>query len=419
MMMKHTLNQGAWAFFRNLVAAGAVFATGLCGTNVQALQNVTLAWNAVTNSATNAAGYYLYFGTSSTNYSSKFNVGNTTMATVSGLSGISANYYFAVTAYDASGLESPPSNQAEFTTSSNSGPSLAALPTVNGSVNSLIMVSNSVSDSDKVAHTLTYSLVSAPPGMFINTNTGRILWKPQMGDGGTTNTVTVQVADNYGLYSEQSFNVGVSNAVQVTLSPVVVALGNKAEVSVSLACSTPVTNVSFVLDAPTNRVSNITISNLVPTLATITQSPAGSVHSTVTINALSGQTLYGTNTVAQIYFTAITNLPSAFALNNVSSVAGTEPGGVPVPNGFGGLFDVILVGAQPLIRSTIQGTNQPQINLYGQAGLSYQIQSTANWMSTNGWSAFLTSSALGTNLTQVFTNVTVSGAPKYYRVLTL
>jgi hypothetical protein len=66
-----------------------------------------LAWNASTSA--NVAGYKLYYGTSSGNYTNNIKVGMVTSYTVSGLA--PRTYYFAVTAYDASGNESGYSNE--------------------------------------------------------------------------------------------------------------------------------------------------------------------------------------------------------------------------------------------------------------------------------------------------------------------
>jgi hypothetical protein len=79
--------------------------------------SVTLAWDAnvaTSNSGTNTVGYRLYMGLASANYTQSTNVGNSTTATVSGLSS-GSTYYFAVTAYNAAGTQSPPSNQVSFT----------------------------------------------------------------------------------------------------------------------------------------------------------------------------------------------------------------------------------------------------------------------------------------------------------------
>lgn len=76
-----------------------------------AAQSVSLAWDP--NSETNLAGYIIYYGTASGQYSVSNNVGNVTNCIVSGL-WEGTNYFFVVTAYDDSGLESDPSNEVSY-----------------------------------------------------------------------------------------------------------------------------------------------------------------------------------------------------------------------------------------------------------------------------------------------------------------
>jgi hypothetical protein len=76
----------------------------------------TLSWNAPTTNAdgtplTDLAGYKVYYGTSSRNYSQTIDVGNVTTYTVNNLTD-GTIYYFATTAYDISRNESDYSNEA-------------------------------------------------------------------------------------------------------------------------------------------------------------------------------------------------------------------------------------------------------------------------------------------------------------------
>lgn len=73
---------------------------------------VELEWDA--NSEPDVAGYKLYFGTASGNYTEAFDAGRQTVATVSLLA--ETTYYFVVTAYNTEGLESPFSNEVTYTT---------------------------------------------------------------------------------------------------------------------------------------------------------------------------------------------------------------------------------------------------------------------------------------------------------------
>jgi len=74
---------------------------------------VTLAWNPPSGTS-NLSGYRIYIGTAPGNYlqpaGQGISVGNVTTYTLLGLSG-GTRYYFAVTAFDTTGNESPYSNE--------------------------------------------------------------------------------------------------------------------------------------------------------------------------------------------------------------------------------------------------------------------------------------------------------------------
>jgi hypothetical protein len=76
-------------------------------------QSVTLAWNQSTNPT--VAGYNIYYGGASGNYTNTLSVGNATNATISGLAQ-GTTYYFAATTYDSSGMESLFSSEVSYTT---------------------------------------------------------------------------------------------------------------------------------------------------------------------------------------------------------------------------------------------------------------------------------------------------------------
>lgn len=76
--------------------------------------SVTLSWQAPLtdeNGSTlnNLAGYKIYYGVSSNNYTRSIDVGSSTSVVISNLS--QGKWCFAVTAYKASGLESKYSNE--------------------------------------------------------------------------------------------------------------------------------------------------------------------------------------------------------------------------------------------------------------------------------------------------------------------
>ena len=84
--------------------------------------DVTLAWDPPLSA--DVTGYRLYLGTTSGVYNQTSDVGIETTTMVSNLI-VGTTYYFVVTAYNSSGLESPFSNEVSFTPTSSSalGPS--------------------------------------------------------------------------------------------------------------------------------------------------------------------------------------------------------------------------------------------------------------------------------------------------------
>jgi hypothetical protein len=89
---------------------------GSSGQTPPPTNTVTLAWdaNAATSSSdTNTVGYKLYTGPSSGNYTQQLDVGNATTTTLSNFAS-GSTYFCVVTAYDAAGVESQPSNEVSF-----------------------------------------------------------------------------------------------------------------------------------------------------------------------------------------------------------------------------------------------------------------------------------------------------------------
>jgi hypothetical protein len=91
--------------------------------------SVPMAWNPSVDS--NIAGYKIYYGLASHVYTSSVDVGNSTNATITLLSGNITNY-FAATTYDIGGVESGFSNEIEVTVPPTTAATLTPAPSVNG-----------------------------------------------------------------------------------------------------------------------------------------------------------------------------------------------------------------------------------------------------------------------------------------------
>jgi len=143
-MMK-TIVSGSKKLPRNLLFFSALLLVLLVSVWARAEQ-VTLAWDA--NTESDLAGYKLHYGTASNSYSVHIDVNNVTTYTVAGLSA-GQTYYFAATAYDASGNESGYSNSVSYAVAASNGvPSTPATPSgASGAlVNTPITFSTSATD---------------------------------------------------------------------------------------------------------------------------------------------------------------------------------------------------------------------------------------------------------------------------------
>jgi hypothetical protein len=93
----------------------------------------------------------------------------------------------------------------------NLAPTLAPVSNRTTAAGITLTITNVASDPDQPWQTLAFSLLNAPGGANLTTNTGVFTWRPAVTQANTTNLVRIQVADNGspGLSATQSFNVTV------------------------------------------------------------------------------------------------------------------------------------------------------------------------------------------------------------------
>lgn len=103
---------------KSLVALVFLMLAAIAQAQAQTL-DLTLSWDQ--NPETDIAGYRVHWGTTSGHYTETRDVGNFTTYKVTGLAQ-GTTYYFVVTAYNTIGLESLPSEEVSYTTSSAPSP---------------------------------------------------------------------------------------------------------------------------------------------------------------------------------------------------------------------------------------------------------------------------------------------------------
>jgi hypothetical protein len=172
--------------------------------------SVILEWDRNADGVT--AGYYVYYGTESGNYSGTVDVGSSTSAVVY-LNDPSATYYFAVQAYSATGEKSPLSTEVvwyQSGTPTGGAPTGGApggeSPTLRnpGSMSTVVgqSVNLQLSASDPGGLVLSYSVTGLPPGLALGTGTGGIFGIPS---APSAYNVTITVTNTKSLSASQTF----------------------------------------------------------------------------------------------------------------------------------------------------------------------------------------------------------------------
>ena len=355
-----------------------------------------MSWNPST--AGTVTGYNLYYGSVTQTYTNMVSAGNVTSATVTNLQP-GKFYYFAATAHDSSGNESPFSNEAAvagFKIGAGSGVWMNTLPDA---------MTNDV---------VNFSLGSgAPAGTGIDTN-GYFSWNTTLANANSTNLVTVHFTDL--THTNASFQatvaVTVLDSVLVTMPSVAVQTGQNASLPLTTTASADITNLSFNVSWPGSKLLN-------PTLIINPPLTGGSLlnqgtNLVVQIWCSSGAIPAGTNQLAQINFQAAASQPSAFLELPASNVSAVKPDGSAFPFGWAGSGEAVVVGVNPLLRSGVDASQNRTLTLYSNPGNTYQLQATTDISSPNGWQ---TTQTYSPSSVQQTINVDSANPVIFYRLM--
>lgn len=179
------------------------------------VSSITLTWNSSTDNI-GVAGYKLYEYVKVNPYYSYWvlRINNITdvKVTVSGLQS-GTNHKYAVSAYDAIGNESLKSIIVDSTTYK----APTAYHPNSGSVYAIVGQTFTYNVDAVGNPTPTFSIVTGPNGMTIDTNTGIVSWTPLAGDEGTANA-TVRATNSIG-NSDHSFSFPVYSTGSDLVTP--------------------------------------------------------------------------------------------------------------------------------------------------------------------------------------------------------
>jgi hypothetical protein len=323
--------------------------------------SANLTWTASADPT--VTGYNIYYGGASGQFTNTLSVAAITNAVVPNLAD-GTTYFFAAKAHNASGSESPFSNEAIFC-------GLTVAP--NTAIAQAVISTNASGDS------LTFNLgTNAPAGASIDATNGVFSWVPGLDYASTTNAVTVTITDNTrsNLSTSATLLVVVTDYLQVDLGAAAVQLNQTGVFPITLAASDDPTNVQITLDWPIGQLGTPTLTFNAPATAGWLQIQNSTV--VVCLQISPNQSFTNSTTIAQLKFRPPTGQPSAIVPVVATGTAGTKSDGTAYRNITSTAGQVVIVGASPLLQlQTPSGQTRP-LTLFGQPGSNYEVQSATN-----------------------------------------
>ena len=249
-----------------------------------------------------------------------------------------------------------------------------------------LRVTNVVIDPDLPTDRMTFRLAAgAPMGARIHPSNGVFVWTPTPAQAASSNLITVVVTDDGvpPLSATNSFSVLVADYLELSLGSTVLRPGQAGSVPVTMTSSTGVTNLSFVLEAPEERLTNFVLQTSSPDVSAALEQ-SGADHWSINYSA-AGQALMGPQALGSLAFTVSSNQTSAFIALKVSSLAAVQANGVPLPRTIGNNGRVAVVGAAPLLEALIQTNSGRTLTLYGIPQTNYSLESTVAPTDATSW----------------------------------
>jgi hypothetical protein len=213
-------------------------------------------------------------------------------------------------------------------------------------------------------------------------------WRPTRAQASTTNLITVRVTDNGGpsMSGVQTFTVIVLDYLEVSLPSTNLQSGQTLSVPIYLASSDGVTNLDFNFQWPTGYLANASLSVTAPAIASGSLQDHGT-NLTFNFQTVPGQVLQGTQEIAQLTFTAISNEYSTVVSLPFENVSATKPDNSSYTNYITPPAQITVIEGQPLLRASLAANAARQLTLYGRVGVSYELQSSTSLALPNAWNS--------------------------------
>jgi hypothetical protein len=234
---------------------------------------------------------------------------------------------------------------------------------------------------------LTYSLdPGAPSTARIHPTSGVFRWVPARSDAGTTNLITVRVTDEDApaLTATRTFAVLVKEYIELSVGSAVMEVGQQTNVSVTVVATVPLTSLTFTVEFPAPRRTDIDVSPS-PSVSLLSFQSQPERVALAFAPAPPEEFLIATQELGQLNFTTALLQNSAFVHLRIGNVViqSVDPG--PGPTVLLNHGRVTIINGQPLVDASLSGATRA-LTLYGRPGSSYWVECATNVFSQ--WDAW-------------------------------
>lgn len=328
-------------------------------------------------------------------------------------------YSFYTVARDFVGNQEPaPATPQASTLVSTNTPILAVVTNRSMDAGGPLVITNTLLSGTPVG-AFRFSLgPSSPAGALINETNGLFRWTPNCSQAGRTYSITVWVTDtgNTNVMDATTFAIAIGDCVVPSLGQLVLRTGDSGRVPVNLISSVPLTNLAMTVSADPSRLTNLWVEPVVPEICQQSITSLTNDLYWLSLATCSNQFLIGTQQVAWLHFTAISNQSSAFVRLLLDNTVGYQPDGTPVLNFAPQAGRLVIIGEEPLLEAVLNTNRQPTVILYGKPAPGYVVETRTDFIAGQ-WAPAVTNLTVGSDLLLQIPTPASTSAVNFYRAL--
>jgi len=276
-----------------------------------------------------------------------------------------------------------------------------------------LVLTNHPAISNQFSPPLTFGLAAgAAAGARINPTNGIFRWTPGREQARSVNVFNVWVQDSIAATATNTFTVMVDDFVELNLGRTVMRVGQTSSVPVTLVTSTGLTNLQAVVQMPADRLSPLSLIGWSPDVGSAMLQQQTDDAWQITFAAASGQSLQGTQELAQLSFQSLSN-NSAFIPLPVSDIVSVQTNGLGVWRTLAGIGRAAVIERESLVEALPQTNGQPNVILYGLPDVSYELLFSPVLPAVSWQTVWL--GTMPTNLWLAVPGLTNSGPTLFFR----